>query len=417
MVSTVEPNGAASTPAEIPALAGFRHRVRGLLSDRLPPRRKDEPVSVMGAREGAEALVAGRRFLASLEEEGLSTPAWPVEHGGAGLGAAELSVLSEELATFEVPDLYPFSVALGMVGFVVLAHGTAEQQARWLPGIRTGEEIWCQMFSEPDAGSDLAGLSTRAERDGDTWRVTGQKLWTSRAHYSRWGLLLARTDTTVSKHRGITAFAVDMETPGIVLRPLRQINGDEHFNEVFLDDVRIPDRDRIAGVGDGWRVAITTLMHERAGIGGRSAGVTPSHVLGLLARWGAGADSVVVQRAVAILTELDLTKRNAMRARAAEQQGATPGPEGSGGKLLLAATVKRLAGLAMEVQGPYGMLDEGEWQTVFLTAPSISIRGGTDEIQRNIIGERVLGLPGEPRVDKDLSFDETRRVGRDRGAP
>lgn len=205
MAITIGRGDVLGTPGEDPALAGFRRRVRGLLEERLPLRRSDEPVSVMGAGEGPEALVAGRRFLALLEEEGLGTPAWPVEHGGAGLTAPELSVLSEELADFEVPDLYPFSVALGMVGYVVLTHGTEEQQERWLPGIRTGAEIWCQMFSEPDAGSDLASLTTKAQRDGDVWRVNGRKVWTSAGHAADWGILMARTKSLAdaAKHKGI----------------------------------------------------------------------------------------------------------------------------------------------------------------------------------------------------------------------
>jgi alkylation response protein AidB-like acyl-CoA dehydrogenase len=282
-----------------------------------------------------------------------------------------------------------------------MEHGTDEQQERWLPGIRSGSEIWCQLFSEPDAGSDLAGLATRAVRDGDVWRVTGSKVWSSRAHYSRWGMLLARSDASLPKHAGITAFGMDMTLPGVTVRPLRQINGDTHFNEVFMDDVIVPDTDRIAPVGAGWKVAVTTLAHERSSIGQGWGGVSVTQLVDHAHRWGS-ADRDRVTRSI---VDLEIARMAGLRAKTAARSGRAPGPEGSGGKLRGSQMLYRLGNLAVDIEGPAGVVGGDDWQTLFLTGPSFGIRGGTDEIQRNIIGERVLGLPPEPRVDKDKPFN------------
>jgi alkylation response protein AidB-like acyl-CoA dehydrogenase len=325
-----------------------------------------------------------------------------------GASPDEARVVAEELSHFERPDLYPFMVGISLVGPTLLTHGTDEQKARWLPPIRSGEEIWCQLFSEPDAGSDLAGLRARAERDGDVWRITGSKVWSSRAHYSQWGLLLARTDWSVPKHAGITAFGIDMSAPGVEVRALRQMNGDTHFNEVFLDGAPVPDDCRIGAPGEGWRVAITTLMHERGSIGGGGLGVSRDQVLAL-GRAHPG-DAVARQRIAGVLSQMEVARWTGLRARAAAEAGRPPGPEGSGAKLRLSATIKELADLALDGEGMGGVAREeapagdDDWQTLFLTAPSLSIRGGTDEIQRNILGERVLGLPAEPRPDKETPF-------------
>jgi len=384
----------------------FRAEVRAELGQLLESRTGEAGLSLLGA--GQDDLEAGRRLLATLADTGWAVPTWPREWGGRGASGEEAAVIGQELARFEVPDLYPFMVAVALVAPVLLAHGSAEQQARWLPAIRTGEDIWCQLFSEPDAGSDLAALSTRAVADGDLWRVTGQKVWSSRAHYSRWGLLLARTDPDVPKHQGITAFAVDMAAPGMEVRPLRQMNGDTHFNEVFLSDAPVRDADRIGEVGDGWRVAITTLMHERGALG-PGGGPGRKELIGLAGATGATADPVLRDRLAAVVTQLETGRLNSMRARAARQSGRPPGPEGSGAKLRGAAAIKAMADLAVDVQGLGGLVGEDDWLTLFLTAPSISIRGGTDEIQRNIVGERVLGLPAEPRLDKTVPFNQVPR--------
>jgi alkylation response protein AidB-like acyl-CoA dehydrogenase len=353
---------------------------------------RDVP-SVLGA--GSDDLDAGRAFLTALAESGLAAPTWPVAYGGMDATPEQASILNDELAAFERPDLYPFMVGISLVGPTVLTHGTDEQKDRWLPRIRSGEEIWCQLFSEPDAGSDLAGLRCRAVRDGDLWRVTGTKVWSSRAHYSRWGLLLARTDFSVPKHAGITAFALDMTVPGVEVRPLRQMNGDTHFNEVFLTDAPIDDDCRIGAEGEGWKVAITTLMHERSSIGG-GWGVTREQVAALGQRSRSAVDR---DRLASVLVDLEVARLTGLRAKAAARAGRPPGPEGSGGKLRMSSTLKALASLALDLGA-----DDEEWRTLFLTGPSLSIRGGTDEIQRNILGERVLGLPPEPRPDKEGPF-------------
>ena len=259
--------------------------VRSELSARLAPRPVDRPVSVLGA--GNDDLEAGRRYLAALAGTGLAVPSWPREYGGLGATPAEVAIVRRELADFDVPDLYPYLVGLELIGPTLLAHGTPEQCARWLPPIATGEEIWCQLFSEPGAGSDLAGLSTRAHAEGDEWRVHGQKVWTSRGAYSRFGLLLARHDPTVPKHQGITAFGIDLRGAGVDVRPLRQMNGDAHFTEVFLDDAIVRDADRIGAAGEGWRVALTCLSFERgAATAGSSGGLLDVE---RLIRSGAGA--------------------------------------------------------------------------------------------------------------------------------
>ena len=287
----------------------------------------------------------------------------------------------------------------------MLVHGTDDQKARWLPHILDGSEIWCQLFSEPDAGSDLAGLRSRAVRDGDMWTVTGQKTWSSRAHYAAWGLLLARSDPHVPKHAGITAFGLPMDQSGVEVRPLRQVNGDLHFNEVFMEDAAVDDHDRIAAEGEGWAVARTSLGFERGGMGGTSGSVAGvvrrEQLIDHVRANGAAADPIARQRLARVLTDIEVARWTGARAGARVKAGLPPGPEGSGGKVRLSATMKAIAGLAVDVQGPAGVTDAGdpEWDAVFLTAPSISIRGGTDEIQRNIVAERVLGLPREPKAD------------------
>jgi len=384
----------------------FRAEVRAALSGRLRSKSGDAGFSFLGA--GQDDLEAGRSLLATLADGGWAVPTWPAQWGGRDATPEQAGIIATELARFEVPDLYPFMVGTALVGPTILTHGSEAQKARWLPSIASGEEIWCQLFSEPDAGSDLAALSCRAIRDGDVWRVTGQKVWSSRAHYSKWGLLLARTDVEVPKHAGITAFGLDMEAPGVSVRPLRQMNGDVHFNEVFMDDAAVADADRIGEVGDGWRVAITTLMHERGTLG-PGGGPGRRELVELVRRAGSASDPLVRQRVASVVSALQVGQLTNLRARGAMQSGRPPGPEGSGAKLRGAGAIKGLADLAVDLAGLGGLVGEDEWLTLFLTAPSISIRGGTDEIQRNILGERVLGLPPEPRPDKGVPFKEVPR--------
>ena len=395
---------------DTPDEAGFRVQARVFLSARLPPRPPRGPVQVMGA--GTDDLDRGRCFLR--EMGAWAVPTWPVPAGGRGLSPNLAAVWAEELSHYDAPDLYPWMVGISLVGPTLLAHGGRDQSARWLPPIRSGEEIWCQLFSEPGAGSDLAALACRAERAGDTWRVKGQKVWSSRAHYSRWGLLLARTDPTVPKHAGITAFAVDIRSPGVEVRPTVQMNGDTHFNEVFLDDVAVPEGDRIGEVGRGWGVAMTVLALERASIGEDGSALTVPQVLDRLRRTGKADDPLMRQRAADVVARLKIAGFSKGRSRAEAGSGQTSGPGGPGAKVWMSDTVKAATELAMDLGGPGSTVGGHEWQTLFLTAPSLSIRGGTDEVMRNIVGERVLGLPPEPRVDKDAPFNAVPRGQRPR---
>jgi alkylation response protein AidB-like acyl-CoA dehydrogenase len=382
--------------------------VRSELAARLEPRRDDAAVSVLGA--GNDDLEAGRRYLGALAGTGLAVPSWPKEYGGLGATPAEVAIVRRELAELAVPDLYPYLVGLELIGPTLLAHGTPEQCARWLPPIATGEEIWCQLFSEPGAGSDLAGLSTRAHADGDEWRVTGQKVWTSRGAYSQWGLLLARHDASIPKHKGITAFGIPMQADGVEVRPLRQMNGDAHFTEVFLDDAPVRDDDRIGATGEGWRVALTCLSFERgAATTGSSGGLLDVERLIALARERGLTKNGVVRDALAqLVIDLRVMSLTIRRARDTARSG-QPGPAGSGLKLRGSATFRDYTNLAERILGADALTATEPWHTLFLTAPSLSIRGGTDEIQRNIVGERVLGLPDEPRLDRELPFDRLPR--------
>lgn len=393
------------------SFAELRTRARRALAEVLPARDADHRSTVMGA--GSDDFESGRRMLAGLAAGGWAVPTWPAEHGGMGASRAEADVVAEVLGEFDTPDMYPFLVGLDLIGPTILDHGSDEQKRRWLPAMRDGREIWCQMFSEPDAGSDLANLKARAGRDGDRWRVSGSKVWTSRAHYAEWGLLLARSDPSVPKHRGITAFCVNLHSPGITVQPLVQMNGDSHFNEVFLDEVEIPDDDRLGDIGDGWRVAITCLSYERGSLSG-DLGVSAEQILSLC--WpedqgaGGGDKGMAVERdrAMRALTELRVGQWNGLRSQTARAAGKRPGPEDSGAKVRTSRMIKDLANLGMDHDGAAATVIEapGTWPTMFLVSPSLSIRGGTDEIQHNILGERVLGLPPEPRVDKDRPFSE-----------
>jgi alkylation response protein AidB-like acyl-CoA dehydrogenase len=364
---------------------------------------------VLGA--GNDDLDAGRHFLGALSGSGLAVPTWPRAYGGLDATAADVAILRRELTAFAVPDLYPYLVGVELVGPTLLAHGTPGQCERWLPPIASGAEIWCQLFSEPGAGSDLAGLSTRAHADGDVWRVTGQKVWTSRGAYSRYGLLLARHDSTVPKHQGITAFGLDLRAAGVDVRPLRQMNGDAHFTEVFLDDVVVPDTDRIGPVGDGWRVALTCLSFERSAVAAGSSGglLDVDRLIALARARGLDREPSVRDALARLVVDMRVMTLTARRARDTAGAG-RPGPEGSGLKLRGSRTFRDYTNLALHLLGADALTTDAEpWHTLFLTAPSLSIRGGTDEIQRNIIGERMLGLAEEPRLDRALPFDQLPR--------
>jgi alkylation response protein AidB-like acyl-CoA dehydrogenase len=377
-----------------------RAEARALLDGPFRPRTAEDQVDILGA--GSDDLEAGREFLQTLGD--WAVPTWPRAAGGKGLGPKLAAAFQEELARFHVPDLYPWLVGLGLVGPTVLQHGNEDQHRRWLPAIRSGEEIWCQLFSEPVAGSDLAALRCNAVRDGDDWRITGQKVWSSRAHYSKWGFLLARTDWSAPKHKGITCFAIRMNQPGVAVRPIVQMNGDSHFNEVFLDNAVVPDTDRIGEPGCGWQVAMTMLGHERETIGGTVSVLTVEQLLRVIEETGVPLDAVFRQRVAKTVTRIEIARMAQVRRQALASQGRVVDGDGPMSKIWLAETVKDAANLIMDIRGAAATVGEHPWLTHFLTSPSMSIRGGTDEILRNILAERVLRLPPEVRPDKNVPF-------------
>jgi alkylation response protein AidB-like acyl-CoA dehydrogenase len=325
------------------------------------------------------------------------------------------AIFAEEQAKFAVSN-GPLMVSINMVGPTLMAHGSEQQRAEHLDKIISGQEVWCQLYSEPGAGSDLASLRTRAVRDGDEWVVNGQKVWNSSARAADWAILLARTDPDVPKHRGITYFIVDMRTRGIDVRPLRQISGAYHFNEVFLDDVRIPHANVVGEVGDGWNVARTTLANERAMIGGGgSRGQVPALIE--LARANGRADDPLVRQAIArVVTNESVLRYLGMRSRTALSRGVPPGPEGSVMKLLVGRHLTEAADAALVIEGAAGTLAgadapaDGQWQQARLNTWMVRIGGGTDEVQHNVLAERILGLPREQQVDRDTPFRDL--VGR-----
>ncbi|MGH9084742.1 MAG: acyl-CoA dehydrogenase family protein [Acidimicrobiales bacterium] len=358
-----------------------------------------------------------REWQGRLAEGGWAGITWPTAFGGRGGRPIEAAIFNQEQSAFGVSNGV-FAIAIGMVGPTILVHGTDEQRQRYLPAMLRGDEVWCQLFSEPEAGSDLASLATRATRDGDEWVVTGQKVWTSVAERAEWGILLARTDLDVPKHAGITYFLLDMRTPGIEIRPLRQMTGHAHFSEVFLDEVRIPSANVLGGVGEGWKVAQTTLASERTAIAGGSGGADPPGLAALARQLGKGDDPLVRQAVVEAHLRGELLRYLRLRAQTALSQGRRPGAETSVMKLAYARFMQQMTTTGMHVQGATAMLagDElpagGVWTTKFLHAPSLRIAGGSDQVQANIVGERVLGLPAEARVDRDVAFRDLPRAGR-----
>jgi alkylation response protein AidB-like acyl-CoA dehydrogenase len=398
---------------DTPEEAAFRAEARAWLEAHAERRRPDARPSLAAANDEGH-VERCRTWQRTLYDDGWAGITWPVEYGGRGGTANQARIFAEEQRQFDVSTGI-FSVAIGMVGPTLIAHGTEEQRDRYLDPMLRGDEIWCQLFSEPGAGSDLAGLRTRAERDGDTWVVNGQKVWTSGAHYSDVAILLARTDPEAPKHSGITYFLLDMGTPGIDVRPLRQITGHAHFNEVFLTDVRIPGDHVVGEVHGGWGVAVTTLANERALIGGGGTATGIDQLTDLARSFGRTVDAGVRQELARAYTRLRLLEFLGYRAQTAMSQGRPPGPEVSVMKLAYSNHVERTGDLLMALEGPAGTL-AGEdaprdqlAQHQFLGQWSIRIGGGTDQVQRNVIGERVLGLPREPRTDRDVPFRDLAR--------
>ena len=355
-------------------------------------------------------------------EAGWACLHWPREYGGRGASAVERVIWQQEEGVyFKLTS--PFQIGEGMCGPTLMAYGSEADRRRYLPKIASGEEIWCQLFSEPAGGSDVAGLRTRAERDGDHWIVNGQKIWTSGAHYSDYGILITRTDPTVPKHKGLTMFYIDMRSPGVEVRPIKQANAMQEFNEVFFTNLRVPDTQRLGAVGDGWNVSLTTLMNERMTIGARLAtGFAEifDFCSKLMTENGLAIDDRATRARLAHWAVKNSgLKFTSMRAISSLSKGERPGPENSIGKLVAGSMLQDIATYAMDLQGASGMLNDsdvaeaaGQFQAMLMSSPSARIAGGTDEILRNIIAERVLGLPGDIRVDKDVPFNKIPTKGR-----
>ena len=332
----------------------------------------------------------------------------PAEYGGRGLSSGHERRYQSLEAGFDVPSQSPFGIGLGMVAPTILAHATPRVRAAYLRALWRGDIVACQLFSEPGAGSDLAGLQTRAERDGDEWIINGQKVWTSGAQYSDIGEIICRTDPDAPKHKGLTGFVVDMHASGVEVRPLRQITGGSSFNEVFFTDVRVPDDHRLGDVNNGWAVALTTLMNERASIGGGGSGpslVSTARLMELLRHMGRDHDPIARQRLADVYINAKVSSYTSQRALDRLKAGEPPGPEMSIAKLALTMNMRRVAELVSLVLGPKLIADGGEWGTyawseLVVGMPGMRIAGGTDEIMRNIVGERVLGLPKEPGLSK-----------------
>ncbi len=394
---------------DTPAEATFREEARAWLKDNVP---SEAEFAALGEMEKSK-LWQLRKFNA-----GWACIRWPKEYGGRGANAVEQVVWNQEEAKYGNLPGGVFSIGQGMAAPTLMAWAKEEDQHRYLPKLASGEEIWCQLFSEPAGGSDLAALRTKAEKDGDDWIINGQKTWTSGAHYSDYGILVVRTDPNVPKHKGLTYFFVDMKSPGIETKPIKQLSGDANFNEVYFTDVRIPDAQRLGAVGQGWQVSITTLMNERAAIGGASAG-TDFRVLLKLAQTvtidgrPAIEDANVRAKLATWHCRRAGLKYTGYRSLSALSRGETPGPENSIGKLVAAPMTQDMASFAMDLLEMSGAVwdDEhspyaGRFQAMFMAVPGIRIAGGTDEIMANIIAERVLGLPQEPRVDKGIPFNQ-----------
>jgi alkylation response protein AidB-like acyl-CoA dehydrogenase len=411
---------------DTPEEAEFRAKARAWLEAEKPDDLLRELVAAEASSEPAERTAGLVRASKAWQRRkfagGWACLSWPKAFGGRGATPIERVIWEQEESSFAALSSI-FQIGHGMCGPTLMAFASDEQKQRHLPPMASGEEIWCQLFSEPAAGSDLAGLRTRAERVGDEWIVNGQKVWTTGAHFSDRGILIVRTDANVAKHKGLTMFFLDMKSPGVEVRPIRQASGQSGFNEVYFTDVRIPDGQRLGKVGDGWNVSLTTLMNERFSIGSRIATGAPEYFeLACDTRLADGTlaidDPEVRSKLASWTARANGLKYTGYRAISALSRGERPGPENSIGKLVAASMMQEIATAAFDLQGPAGALARsdkgvaGKLHQMLYYAPALRIAGGSDEIMRNIIAERVLGLPPEIRVDKDVPFREIPTKGR-----
>jgi len=393
---------------DTPEEARFRAEARQWLEANAPTRAE---------MEGKDLIARAKLWQKRKYDAGWACIRWPKEYGGRGASAIEQVIWNQEEAKFETPGGV-FAIGQGMAAPTLMTWATEEQKRRYLPKLASGEEIWCQLFSEPAGGSDLAALRTKAERDGDDWVINGQKIWTSGAHYSDYGILVTRSDPNVPKHKGLTYFFLDMKSPGVEVRPIKQISGQSGFNEVYFTNVRIPDSQRLGAVGQGWQVSLTTLMNERASIGGGGAGVNFDVAFKIASKVSIDDRPAIEDRLVRAkladwyVQEAGL-RYTGYRMLTALSRGEIPGPENSIGKAVGAPKTQDMASFCMDLLESAGVISDPELaeaaglvQMTYMGAPGGRIAGGTDEIMLNILAERVLGLPQDVRLDKGIPFSQ-----------
>ncbi|CAA9519653.1 MAG: Acyl-CoA dehydrogenase, long-chain specific [uncultured Solirubrobacteraceae bacterium] len=396
---------------DTPELAEYRAKVRTWLEEH----KASAPENRGQQHETPEIIAERRTWQAELTRGGLNGITWPAEYGGQGLGPLHQVVANQEIGRAGVPGILDV-IGIGMLGPTIMGHGTEEQKHRYLGPMLTADEVWCQLFSEPAAGSDLAGIQTRAKQQDDgTWRLSGQKVWTTNAQFAAYGLLLARTNADVPKHKGLTMFVIPMDAEGVTVRPLRQISGDAHFNEVFLDDVAL-EADAVVGpVDGGWGVGLTTLMFERItiGLGGEGFGWRADRFAeALIEDEEATRDAEVRHRFGEIAADFLALRFTGYRTLTTLQRGGIPGPEGGLAKVTTIKAAIDAGELLADTLGPEALAEEG-WGKLVSDLPGLKSAGGTEEILRNLVGERVLGLPPEPRLDKGVPFSELKAKERE----
>jgi alkylation response protein AidB-like acyl-CoA dehydrogenase len=395
--------------------AAFRAKARKFLEANCKPKGDAKPMAQ--DMDGKAYIAAARAYQKKKAEAGFAGITWQKEQGGQALPPIYSVIFGQEEGKFDAPA-GPFAIGLGMCIPTMIAFASDEQKKRYVGPALRGEEIWCQLFSEPSAGSDVAGLKTKAVRDGDDWVINGQKVWTSGAHYSDYGILLVRTNPDVPKHKGLTMFFLDMKSAGVEVRPIHQMSGGSNFNEVYFTDVRVPHAQMLGGEGNGWTVALVTLMNERLAVGG-SPGPDYKEIMDY-ARAAQGPDGGALLKNDAFRQKLadwfvraEGYKLGKFRTMTALSKGETPGPESSIGKIITANQLQDITNNAIEAQDHFGIISDPDvapveaiFQQSYMWAPGLRIAGGTDEILKNIIAERVLGLPADVRVDKDVAYKD-----------
>lgn len=393
---------------DTPEEAAFRAEARAFLEQHLEPKKGN---AIRGRDARKQTLEKAKAWQKVKAENQFAQITWPKEIGGRGGTPMQQVIWNQEEANFNAP-IGPFAIGLGMCVPTVIAFGSDAHKARYVQPALHGEEIWCQLFSEPSAGSDVAGLKTKAVKDGDDWVINGQKVWTTGAQFSDYGIVLTRTDPNVPKHKGLTMFIVDMKAPGVEVRPIHQASGGREFNEVYFTDVRIPDSDRLGEPGMGWKVALVTLMNERLAVGG-SPGPDWQEIMDYARDAGTLSNAAFREKLADWYVAAQGYKLTKFRTQTALSRGETPGPENSIGKIITANHLQDICNSAVEMQDHYGLIIDKDkapadaiFQESLMWAPGLRIAGGTDEILKNIIAERVLGLPQDVRVDKDKAFSE-----------